>query len=158
MTSNMDEQIDELDKSMHKTMEGVAYRLLGDITTAEDAVHETFAALMFNWDTLSSHPNLRGWLIVALRRVISNEQRKLDSQTVPLDEAYALCAKDAPEPLENLLPSGLSGEDKQILIWRLEEQLSFRDISDLLGITESGCRSRFSRALKRCKELLSGRN
>ena len=75
MTSNMDEQIDELYKSMHKTMEGVAYRLLGDITTAEDAVHETFAALMFNWDTLSSHPNLRGWLIVALRRVISWTRR-----------------------------------------------------------------------------------
>ena len=50
------------------------------------------------------------------------------------------------------MPAQLSEEDKQLLIWRFEKQLSYREISGRLGISEAGCRSRVSRAVARCRK------
>ena len=44
------------------------------------------------------------------------------------------------------------------MIWRYEQRLGFREIADKLGIAEASCRSRLSRAVKRCKELMDQEN
>lgn len=57
--------------------------------------------------------------------------------------------------MELALPKQLSKEDREILILRFEQRLSYAEIGDRLGISEGACRSRLHRALQRCKRFLN---
>lgn len=57
-------------------------------------------------------------------------------------------------PLIDILPSQLSPQEKEILILRYEQNLSYREISEILGLAEPSCRSRLFRAKAHCAELL----
>ena len=46
------------------------------------------------------------------------------------------------------LMKGLSESERQVLSLRCEEELSFREIAEILGISESAVRKRFERARK----------
>ena len=157
MANNTDDLIVELYKSSFDRMHAVAYRELGDSAMAEDIVHETFLVLLTRKQDLVTHVNPGGWLMTVMMNLIRNSKRKMDNLVLQLDEACLQYGEAAPEPLEHLLPSGLSADDRQIIIWRYEQQLGSREISDRLGISESGCRSRLHRAVQRCSELLDGR-
>lgn len=80
-------------------------------------------------------------------------ERKAYAVEVPFD-GVPVPAGDGRENFEDLLPSRLPPEDRQVLIWRFDQQLSYREISLRLGISEPGCRSRVSRALERCRRLM----
>ena len=54
--------------------------------------------------------------------------------------------QSSPEPLEYLLPQGLSQDERDILILKLEKELTYAEIAPILGISEVSCRSRFFRA------------
>ena len=72
---------------------------------------------------------------------------------VPLSDE--LPAKDdLSAGLSEVLPAGLSQEDQDILRMKYEAQLNHTEISNQLGISETACRSRLSRALARCKKIL----
>lgn len=53
--------------------------------------------------------------------------------------------------LDLLLPKQLSREEREILVWRFEQQMEYREIADRLGISEVGCRSRVSKAIAHCR-------
>ena len=57
-------------------------------------------------------------------------------------------------PLLELLPAQLSENEKNILIWRFEQRMDYRDIGQRLGISETGSRSRVFRILAKCKKYL----
>ena len=59
----------------------------------------------------------------------------------------------APGVIDTPMNGDLSREDREILIWRFEEDLSYGELADRLGISETGCRSRVFRAVKRCRAL-----
>lgn len=67
----------------------------------------------------------------------------------------SLSVNDPEMPLELALPKQLSKEDREILILRFEQRLSYAEIGDRLGISEGACRSRLHRALQRCKRFLN---
>ena len=48
--------------------------------------------------------------------------------------------------MEHLLPQGLSPDERDILILKLEKELTYAEIAPILGISEVSCRSRFFRA------------
>ena len=156
-----DEIILELYKSSHDNMIRLAFRFLGDTGKAEDLIQSLFLNLLFDARIrakLINSPNRQGWLMITLKQMVYNEQRKMDSNLLSLDDYHGTPADTLPEPLEFSLPKGLSEPDKQILIWRYEQRLGFREIADKLGIAEASCRSRLSRAVKRCKELMDQEN
>ena len=89
---------------------------------------------------------------------ISDLYRKIEKkEEQEVEEAAELPAESPPLPLTELLPAGLKPEERELLILRFERQLSYKEISDLLYISETACRKRLSRALARCKRLLGGR-
>ena len=145
MKSGADEPFDAAYLSHHDKMFRLAYRMLGSREKAEDLVQDTFVLALFNRQRFETHPNQEGYLMVALRK----SEYRLD---VPLDGVPEPASREPDAPLESILPAQLSEEDKQLLIWRFEKQLSYREISGRLGISEAGCRSRVSRAVARCRK------
>ncbi len=124
-------------------------------TDTEDLVHEVFACALSKCDELMVHPNPRAWLTATLKNYAKNNCRRLENVlTVPLNEYNAQLLVEEAEPLSHLLPSTLSQSDRELLVWRLEEKLTYREISERLGISESACRVRVCRILKRCRKLM----
>ncbi len=154
MIDGPDAFIDGLYRAMHDVMYRIAYRSLGDRERSEELVQDVFVLALFNTRMLAAHPNPKGWLVVTLKNHVWNELRKKAyAVEVPFD-GVPVPAGDGRENFEDLLPSRLPPEDRQVLIWRFDQQLSYREISLRLGISEPGCRSRVSRALERCRRLM----
>lgn len=133
-----------------------AYALTTDKELAQDLVQDTFVLAFSHWETLAHHPSPGGWLTLTLFNLVRNEQRKLcRHNTVSLDEIKDFLASPPTASSQEILPKQLSDDDKQILIWRYELQLSYTEIARRLGTSENACRMRISRALKKCKYYLS---
>lgn len=52
------------------------------------------------------------------------------------------------------LPTGLSEQDKELILLRIDKKLSFDEIAEYYGITNDACRQRLSRAIRKCRLLL----
>ena len=122
---------------------------------AEDLVHEVFACALSKCDELMAHPDPEAWLAVTLKYYAKNNRRRMENtRTVPLNEYGERPLAEEAEPLSHILPSTLSQRDRELLIWRLEEKRSYREISERTGISEAACRVRVCRIMKRCKKLM----
>lgn len=145
---------DFLYKSKFDKMVNIAYRTLGCMESAEDMVQETFFRALKSWNKVTEHPEPELWLIKTLTYLTNNEKKRHSNfAELPLDYFEGM-ADGQEEPLEYVLPKQMSEKDKQILIWRFEKRLDYRQMADLLGISESACRSRLSRAMKRYRDLV----
>ncbi len=150
MTEERSKLFDELYIRNYDRLVHIGYRLLGSREQAEELTQETFLLALVRIDDLAAHPCPEGWLAVTLTNLIKNERRRYAFQEVPLND-MDLPAKEDGEPLDYLLPVDIPKEDRQLLIWRYEDQLSCEEIADRLGISHTACRSRISRALTRCR-------
>lgn len=154
MTQDRDRLISSLYKTYYKKMYQVGYRTTGNRELTLDLIQDTFLLAFFRSETLSKHPNQEGWLMKTLGNLIQNEKRRMVTQELSLDSLGPLAAPGAEGTLEELLPARLSLKDREILLWRYGQGMDYRDMADRLGISQSGCRDRVSRAVKRCRELL----
>ena len=154
----MDQERDRLISSLYETqydkLYKVGYRLTGDAELTQDLIQDVFLLALFRREQFTGHPKQEAWLMKVLTNFIKNERRKLSSRDVSLEELFEVAAPTAPDPLDALLPSRLPQEARDVLIWRFEQRLDYREIATRLGISESGCRDRVARAVKRCRELL----
>lgn len=145
--------IEELYKSNRDKMFRYAYRLIGRVEKAEELVHEVFVLALLHEDELLQHPKPQSWLFVTLKYQILNERRKKESSSeVSLDDLFNLEAEKTNEPLETALPKELPDSERQLLIWRFEEQIGYEEISESLGITQNACRLRVMRAVEKCRK------
>ncbi len=147
--------LDAFFREEYDTLYKLAYRLTGgEHEIAEELVQEAFVKALLNPERAKQKGNPAGWIVNTLKNLIRNEQRLAYHQDVPLEEQFRLAAPEPERSFSEILPDGLSKEDREILIWRVEEQLGYREIANRLGVSETGCRSRVFRAVKRCAELM----
>lgn len=144
-------------EKQYEKMFKLAYCMTGSIEKTQDLVQNAFLLALFRKEELMVHPKPEGWLMTALKNLIFNERRRSESHPeVPLESVIESLSVNDPEmPLELALPKQLSKEDREILILRFEQRLSYAEIGDRLGISEGACRSRLHRALQRCKRFLN---
>lgn len=141
-------------EKQYEKMFKLAYRMTGSIEKTQDLVQNAFLLALFRKEELMVHPKPEGWLMTALKNLIFNERRRSESHPeVPLESVIESLSVEM--PLELALPKQLSKEDREILILRFEQRLSYAEIGDRLGISEGACRSRLHRALQRCKRFLN---
>ena len=114
------EGFDEVYKRNYTRLSQYAFHIIHDKGDAEDLANEAFLVYYQRRDL---HPTL-----------------SLDI----LEETADI--QSSPEPLEYLLPQGLSPDERDILILKLEKELTYAEIASILGISEVSCRSRFFRA------------
>ena len=146
----------ELFRREYQDLARKAYRLTGSTEAAEDLLQEVFLLATVRYSEFRGHPSPRAWLSVVLYRLAGNYWRLAENtREVPLEDVLALPAGEPIMPLSDSLPKGLTDEERQILIWRFEERLDYRDISSKLGVPEGACRMRVSRAVKKCAKLMA---
>lgn len=131
-----------------------ALRLTGSEETARELVQETFVVAITRWADLSASPSPEGWLMKTVKFLAMNELRRRRREELAEDLQEVPAPADEAGRFEELLPEGLSQEDRQILIWKYKEQRTQREIADRLGVSLSVSANRISRALGRLRALL----
>ena len=116
-------------------------------------MEETFLRFLQKWDAgIVEDPDR--YLFGILSRVSLNYiSRQKHRNGIPLEYVEeVIAAPPAEGKLEDILPFDIAGTDREILILRLEQNLSYVRIARMLGISEISCRSRFFRAKTRLRK------
>ena len=96
-----------------------------------------------------------GWLYSVLNKVILRElERTYHKAEVYGWEGDGSGAVELELSMEFYLPKELTEQERELILLRLEQNLSHAEIAEKLGISQSACRQRLSRALKKCARLL----
>lgn len=133
----------------------VAYYILEDKDAEEDIVQSAFAALLIKQEQLRNHPNIGGWLVKTVQNLAYNEQNKAwRTQEVRFLPDYEPAAGEPQEDFMSLLPPELTEDQKKVLYYHIEAGLPHEEIAARLGCSPEASRMRFSRAVRRCRELM----
>ena len=155
MTGNQIEFFDDIYRKYYKMMYDVVLRIVKNPEIAEDVVADTFLVLITKINAVIEHEQPVKWLFRVLKNNALNERRAQSNHSaVPLDEHIAVAAADNLTPFSGYLPNGLSETEQKILTLRLSEDLEYVEIAKIMNMTENACRMQYSRARRRCAELL----
>ena len=132
-----------------------AYQLLGDQGQAEELLQETFLIAARKAQQLQEHPNIIGWLHKTLSNLIYKQWQKINITAFPFgDDIERFPAEWDGADLAQILPQGLSEQEQHILLLRYQDNYSYQEIANILGISQSACGMRLQRAIKHCRALL----
>lgn len=151
------EKVVELERIMaqHETaLLRYATRILNDPDAAQDVVQDTFIKLCQGWkDGATPAPQLKGWLYRVTHnravdyirresrlRVLHEKQAEESDDAIPARQAEHLHEADRKTAvLEHV--RRLKPEEQQVVLLRLQEGLSYREIAEITKRTEGnvGC-------------------
>lgn len=156
-----DPWFDSLYKKYATKLMNIASIELNNWAVAEELVHEVFVLLLVHRAKVETYKKPGVWLYKVLYNRIGNELRRMSrKREVPLESWHEEMFGDIAVfgKLEDILPSGLSAKDRQILIMFYEEELDCKEISRRLHRSVHACETRLYRARNRCRELLMKNN
>lgn len=141
-----------------------AQRLTGDLETARDVVQETFLKLCKE-DRAAIDGHLSQWLFTVCRNRALDVQRKerrmstatdLDQRTAPrVDSPHAaLEAREAAAKVLRLVDR-LPVNQQEVIRLKFQNELTYREISDVTGLTVTNVGFLLHVGIKRLRELLS---
>ena len=146
------EAFEELFARYRDAFYGFFRRRLGNASTAEDLTQETFLAVLRGASRYEQRALVRTYLYAIALKLLYAARRKRES--APLDEAAAYVS-GLEEPLwVRQALARLENEEREILMLREYEQLSYTEIADLLGIPVNTVRSRLFRSRMALKSYL----
>lgn len=145
----------------------LAGSLLDDANVAEDVVQDVWVSFARAARTLTIRQNLKGYLLTSVANRIRDVYRgNRHRQTVDLDEVgpvpnyegSPLSMTIKTEQLETLRKSivKLPYAQREVLILRVQANLSFRRIAALQQVSLSTAQSRYRYGLQRLRVLLNG--
>jgi RNA polymerase sigma-70 factor (ECF subfamily) len=141
------------------------YRLAHDRHTAEDLTQETFLKAFAGLNKFQAGTNFGAWLFRIAHNNFANQCRAsahrreplpdylADSQQGPLEQAISDEALRSVARAVNRLPT----EFRSALLLRVEEGLSFREIAEVLDLTEETARWRVFKARQKLLSILAPR-
>ncbi len=147
----------------YSSMMALAMRYASTNDDALDILHEGFIKIFKNIDKYQLGSSLQAWM----RRIVINSaidfyRKELRRRSEDLDTAYHLHTNE-PDIISTLSSEEILGALQHLsLSYRsvfnlyVIEGYSHREISELLGITESTCRSNLVKARTRLKNILLG--
>ena len=144
-----------------------AYGMLGRREDAEDAVQDVFAALLRSRKGLAGVNDLTAYLFSALRHaaVRCAERRKREPATSNnIEDIPAITANeqrergiaDKSEQLEKALRK-LPEEQREVVLLKIDGQLTYAQIAEVLEISINTAASRYRYALEKLREMLQER-
>ncbi len=130
-------------------------RLLREEQSAEDAAHDTFLKISSGIHSLANPQSLRAWIFRIARNEVMQMLRKtrrngsIDTGDV-WDEETPFEKYEQVETQELVRQSldRLKTEYREVLVLREYEQLSYAEIAEVTGATESSVKSRIFKARK----------
>jgi RNA polymerase sigma factor (sigma-70 family) len=143
-------------------LQAVAYRMLGSLTEADDAVQEAW--LRMERTDVGDVRNLRGWLTTVVARICLDMLRARSARREePLDEAPAAAAPDAVDPESEAVLADSIGVALLVILQTLTpaERLAFvlhdmfdlpyAEIAPIVGRTENTAAQLAARARRRVR-------
>ena len=144
-------------------------RLSGDENTAEEITSDTFYKAMRSIDSFRGDCDVRVWLCQIAKNCYysyikkSNRTEQVDEselQEIPdlspsMAEEYA--RQDEVGQIQKIL-HGVGEPYKEVFMWRVYAQLSFKQIAQIFGKTENWACVTYHRARKLIKERLEEKN
>jgi len=139
------------------------YHLTHDRHTAEDLVQETFLKAFRGLDGFQAGSNFRAWLFRIAHNSFANHRRAAARSRQPLPSTVA-CKSEGPveqaqsrEALQLLrrAVARLPSDFRAAFLLRAEEELSFREIAQVLGLTEETARWRVFKARQKLLSTLA---
>src|SRR5689334_21485484 len=137
------------------------YQLTRDRHQAEDLAQEAFLRALAHLDRFAAGTNFRAWLFRIAHNAFANQHRAARPRVSLPDDLTA--AEQGPadealsrESLQRLADAvaALPTEYRGALLLRVEEELSFRQIADVLNITEETARWRVFKARQKLLDRL----
>ena len=154
----------EMIRRHHALVFGHLRRLGADVPLAEDLTQETYAKAWRKLDTLRQASSLRSWLLTIARNEYFQHLRSRKPETAGLDD-LAGRADEGPSPA-TVVATGERDQRLHEALTRLEptlreivalhyfQDLSLREISEVLAIPRGTVKSRLNRALESLREQL----
>lgn len=134
----------------------VAYAIVKTHHDAEDVLQQTLCEIARNAHRYQKGSNARAWVLAIARNQALTlcRDRKAHLPLEELENNKNYVEKDA-EPLSSLTMfdalRSLSEEEQQIVLLRIESDLKFKEIAELLQITVSSAEKKYQRAIKKLK-------
>jgi len=144
----------------------LARYLLRDEHDAQDVVQEASLRALRYFDGYSGG-DARAWLLAIVRNcsLTWRKRRRIDDRTIPFDDTSELATSEADAPdvaavqaseqaRVNQAISALPEEFREVIVLREVQDLSYREIGDVVGVPIGTVMSRLARARKRLAALL----
>jgi len=148
----------ELVDRYHQVVLASARHALGNAELARDVAQETFIEAYRCLDRLRDPERFRSWLFGILRHRCLKARERMGPATLPYEDAIREWAMPAPEveesPVLGCLDQ-LSESDRQILVARYLEDLSYEEIARAMRLRVGAVRVRCLRARERLRLILT---
>ncbi len=130
--------------------------------TAEDLTSQTFFKALKNMASVDSAKPFASWLYkIAQNTVLDHYRTKRNNQDI--DDIYDIAddtdivssldieedSKHIKKYLEKLTPL-----ERDIIIMRVWQELSYKEIAEIVGKSEASCKMSYSRSIKKLKEFI----
>lgn len=131
--------------------------------TAEDLTSTVFMKALENIQSFDeSKGSFNAWLYRIARNTVIDHYRT-SKDVMDIADAWGLSTKEdilrsveSNEQLERVRGylETLKPQHREIIIMRVWDQLSYKEIADITGLTEANCKMTFSRAIRRLRDEL----
>lgn len=141
------------------------YHLCGEETLAQDLCQETFLKVWRNVAGFGGRSSLLTWMFTIARNTFLDEARKKKLPTTDLDGNAYFIADPGPLPAESLNKKErneilfeairrLPEREKTVIALRYQEEMTFREVSCVLGVPIGTAKYYVSRGLAKLREML----
>jgi RNA polymerase sigma factor (sigma-70 family) len=144
-----------------------ALRQSADPHSAEEAAQVVFITLARKAGSIPRQATLYGWLFRATRFAVLNQARQQATRERREQEARAMQpmteSNDADSLWERITPhlndalDKLSAADRELVMVRYFGNQSYKDLAEMLGVSEETARKRLSRAIERLRVIFARR-
>ncbi len=160
--SGQDAYYSQLMKRYQRAIYSTAARYLRNHAAADEAAQETFIKAYFLLKSYDSQYRFYTWL-VRITINLCHDAAKRQQRYVSLEEDHQL--SDSHDPLENVIQNdscqrirneidGLPNDQREIILLRVDKELSYEEISRILKIPLGTVMSRLFRGRKTLMERL----
>lgn len=164
LAAGRDEAFAQLIGSYGPPLFRAALALVGNRHDAEEVVQEVFVALVRSRERLAAVDNLRAYLFASvrrasIRRLMSRKDQAralgvLANETPPASDCRPLNPPDERGERLRAAVAQLPLEQREVITLKLDGELTFREIGELLDISQHTAASRYRYALERLRLLM----
>jgi RNA polymerase sigma-70 factor (ECF subfamily) len=139
------------------------YHLLGERTAAEDILQETFLRALKGYSHFKAQAKISTWLYTIARNLalsyLKSRKRREKVTAGPMrlikaqDAAAEVMQKEMLEKLQEAM-GRLSPKHREVLLLKLQGDLTYREIAEIIGSRIGTVRSRFHYAISALRGIL----